>query len=539
MKQTTRLALRICLIFLVSILLLTACSPKPTHVTLPSTDGESNTTPNAGENPNENTPQVPTYEMPEIEDLSRDGEPYIYRAYVRSNYDSSNTMEDGNPAFYCEDFWIPMLGEMPDALEYAIYSRNREIEEAYNVKIKQVPQDGNMVAELRTFYQNGDGYDLTIILAKSAAQAATQNLLRDLNSMEHIDLTHDAFDQNSIRELSMGGKLYYLSGDMNISTMDCAASTMVNFTLYEDLTESIVEAFEGDTTWVDIYNIVMEKRWTMENMLKIVELATVDVDETDGELGSAAGDRLGYCQYATDTLSLFYGAGGRLTDMTDEGYPDFVIQNAQNQNIFDFLFANFNKYNSNLGIPYGWSNLVNSNFIDKGNTLFVGMGFWTARKILYMKETFPYGFLPSPLYEEGDDYHSLIFFYNTVHLWAVPSLVNDDYRSQVMLQVMAAYSNVERPGSTMDAYYTRTLYFSIAGPSKGSREVMSIIKDSMVYDIAVLYDWGGWVTALQTLGEKTYNEYATLINQLHMTAYPAMEKTIESFKNPSELEKTY
>ena len=539
MKQASQLALRICLFFLVSILMLTACSPKPPQSTLAPTDDENQETTTIGNGSDHIPSDTPAYEMPDIEDLSYDGKPYIYRAYVRSNYDSSNTMEDGNPAFYCEDFWVPMLGEMPDALEYATYARNREIEEAYNVKIKQISQSGNMLAELRTFYQNGDGYDLTIILAKSAAQAATQNLLRDLNSMEHIDLTHDAFDQNSIRELSMGGKLYYLSGDMNISTMDCAASTMVNFTLYEDLTESIVEAFEGDTTWVDIYNIVKEKRWTMENMLKIVELATVDVDETDGELGSAPGDRLGYCQYATDTLSLFYGAGGRLTDMTDAGYPDFVIQNPQNQDVFDYLFANFNKHNSNLGIPYGWSGLVNSNFIDKGNTLFVGMGFWTARKVLYMKETFPYGFLPSPLYEEGEDYHSLIYFYNTVHLWAVPNLVNDDYRSQIMLQVMAAYSNVERPGSTMDAYYTRTLYFSIAGPSKGSRDVMSIIKDSMVYDIAVLYDWGGWVAALQTLGEKTYNEYATLVSQLHTTAYPAMEKTIEAFKNPSGLEGDY
>ena len=533
MKSNAQLALRICLLLLVCVMLLTACKPNtPSQSNVGNSTQTSQNNEMQGNNP---LPKDPNYILPDTEDLSIDGTPYTYRAYVRSSYDSPNTMEDGNPAFYCEDFWVPMLSDTPDALEYAVYSRNREIEESYNVKIKQVPQTGNMVAELRAFYQNGDGYDLTIITARPAAQAATENLLKDIRSMPHVDLSHEAYDQNSSRELSMGGKLYYLSGDMNISTMDCASSTMVNLSLYEDLTEAIVELFDNDTAWADIYNIVTTKKWTMENMLKIVEIATVDADTTDGALGNSPEDRIGYCQYATDTLSFFYGAGGRITDMSDTGYPEFVIQNQNNQNIFDYLFANFNKHNTNLGIPYGWSSLVNSNFIDKGNTLFVGMGFWTARKILYMKETFPYGFLPTPLYEEGDDYHSFVYFYNTVHLWAIPNLVNDDYRAQVMLQVLAAYSNVEKSGSTMDAYYTRTLYFSISGPSEGSREIMSIIKDSIVYDIAILYDWGGWVTALQTLGEKTYNEYASLVDQLHSTAEPALEATIDAFKNPEKL----
>ena len=534
MKQTTPFALRMLLCLLVGMFLFSSCKQNP------STQNNPNNNPD-GNDQQEEIVTVPDeklpYELPAQEDLSLDGEPYLYRAYVRSNYDSKNTMEDGNPAFYCEDFWVGVATGASDALEYAVYARNSQIESTYNVQIRQVPQNGNMVGELLSFYQNGDQFDLTIILAKSAAQAATQNLLRDINSMQYVDLTHEAFDQNSIRELSMGGKLYYLSGDMNISTMDCASSTMVNLSLYEDLTETIVEAFGNDTAWEDIYNIVKAKKWTMDNMLKIAELATIDADSTDGALGNSSEDRIGYCQYATSTLNYFYGAGGRVTDMTDEGYPQFVIQESQNQDVFDYLYKHFNKYQTNLNIPYGWSGVVNGNFIEKGNTLFAEMGFWSTRKYLYMQDTFPYGFLPNPLYQEGDEYHSLVFFYNTVHLWAVPTLVNDDYRSQMMLQILAAYSNVNKPGSTMDAYYMRTLYFVISGPSAGSREVMSLIKDSMVYDIAILYDWGGWVTALQTLGEKTFNEHASLVSQLQTTAIPAMEETIEAFKNPSGLPK--
>lgn len=536
MKKTTRLPLRLCLILLSCILLFTACNSSKTNSNDVSNNTPNNTTAKEDNNGDETTPEEELpYELPAKEDLSMDGTPYIYRAYVRSSYDSPNPMEDGNPAFYCEDFWVGVETGASDAIEAAVYARNREIEETYNVKIVQIPQNNNMVTELTSFYQSNDRYDLTIILAKSAAQAATKNLLKDINSLNHVDLTHEAFDQNSVRELSIGGKLYYLSGDMNISTLDCAGSTMVNLSLYEDLKEAIIEAFGNDTAWGDIYNIVKAKKWTMDNMLKIAELATVDADTSDGELGQSSQDRIGYCQYATSTLSYFYGAGGRLTDMTDEGYPSFVIQEQKNQDIFDYLYKNFNKYQTNLNIPYGWSGVVNGNFIEKGNTLFAEMGFWSTRKILYMHDSFPYGFLPNPLYQEGDDYHSLIFFFNTVHLWAIPSLVNDDYRSQVMLQIMAAYSNVNKPGSTMDAYYFRTLYFTISGHNSNSREVMSLIKDSMVYDIAVLYDWGGWVTALQTLGEKTFNQYASLVDGLPKDSIPALQATIDAFKNPTDV----
>ena len=528
MKRTTRLTALTCLVLLVSICILTACGSK-------NTNGIGNVNQTTSSNYIGNvSPDGTDYNLPAKEDLSVNGDPYVYRAYVRSNYDSKNTMEDGNPAFYCEDFWVGITNDASDALEYAVYSRNHEIEETYNVKIKQVPQSGNMVAELRSFYQNGDQYDLTIILAKSAAQAATQNLLKDLKSLQHVDLTHDAFDQNSIRELSMGGKLYYLSGDMNISTMDCCSATMVNLSLYEDLTETIVEAFGGNLLWEDIYNVVKAKQWTMDNMLKIAEIATIDANTEDGALGNNSEDRIGYCQYATSTLYYFYAAGGRLTDMTEEGYPEFTVQKPANQDIFDYLYQKFNKHQTNLKIPYGWSGVINSNFIEKGNTLFAEMGFWGARKNLYMQETFPYGFLPNPLYEAGEDYHSLIYFYNTVHLWAIPSLANNDYRSQKMLQIMAAYSNVEKPGSTMDAYYLRTLYFVISGPSSGSREVMNMIKDSMVYDIAVLYNWGDWAKALERLGEQTYNEYASLISQIENKAKPQMQATIDAFRNPSD-----
>ena len=88
----------------------------------------------------------------------------------------------------------------------------------------------------------------------------------------------------------------------------------------------------------------------------------------------------------------------------------------------------------------------------------------------------------------------------------------------------------------MDAYYTRTLYFSIA-PNPDARRVMDILKNSTVYDIALLYDWGGWASELSELWwKRSTNNYGSLVSLIPTNAQPKLEETIEQFKNPGYLE---
>ena len=482
-------------------------------------------------NSTEITPDSNLPVMPDKVDLGG----YTYKAYVHSNQPQSDTA-DGNYAFFCEDFWIDSTkGEPEDALSYAVYMRNKEIENDYNVKIRQVEQSANtnMAKELTTFYQSGDRFDLTVILAKAAAVAATQNLLTELKGLSGLDLSHEAYDQNSIKELSVAGKLYYLSGDMNISTLDNVAPTVVNIERYEKFSEGIIEHF-GDNLYADVYNLVTEGLWTMDTMLQIAEIASADAGQ-DGVLGDSDQDDVGYFQYNGTAVYYFYGAGGRLTQINEEGSPEFVIQNAKNQELFDYIFDKFHPTERNIKYPNGFSGPRKTNFITQKTTLFTDMTLWDVRKDLYVNGGFEYGLLPTPVYEEGDDYNAVVYFYNTVHLWAIPSLCTDLEKAQLMMNVMAAYSNIKKEGSTMEGYYTRTLYFTVA-PNQSARKVMDIIKGSTVYDIALLYDWGGWASELSELWHRrNTNNYGTLVSIMNMSAIPQLEETIELFKNPGTI----
>ena len=480
--------------------------------------------------------------MPEKIDMQG----YTYKAYVRdfagTDPDAHNAqVQNGNNDYRCIDFWVDEANSETDFISYAVYNRNQQIESDYNCKIRQVSSNGSQLEFLVSALQNGTGYDLTIMTAKPAAQAATQNLLQNLKGADYMDLSKPSFDQNSINSLSVGDKLYFLSGDMNISTMDVAGVTLVNMDFYEDIAERIVnELYGGDQMYNNIYDVVAAKKWTMDTMLRIAKLANVDIDRTDGELhvlpngivGNVevdnkynGGDTVGYHQYLYSALWYFYGSGGRITDKNEDGEFQFVIQSNANADLYDYIFDKFNrKVGVNTWIPHESSNILNMNFLT-GYVLFADSSLFNIRNEIFPRAEFEYGILPLPTYEEGMDYQSVVYFNNWAHLWAIPQMVGNQENAERMMEIMAVYSSLE--GSTMDAYYERTIYL-MAGRENGSREVLDTLRTSLVYDMALLYpSWGRIEDKLVQIPNRETQEYADIIHHisdLEISMYDTIEQ---------------
>jgi hypothetical protein len=521
MKRLIRV-MALLLAMLLAVACLAACGGGGTNETTSNDDEAGTQQPGNNENPDG---------LPPIVDM-RDqyGAEYVYRAYVRIHGGDSvdEQVQNGNNLYKCVDFWVEDVDKNNvDVLSYAVYTRNQKIQENYHCRIVQVDSNGNMYQQLNMAYENDEKYDLTIIMARSAAAAATGNLLQDIRSMDYVELDHPSFDQNSVEQLSMGGKLYYLSGDMNISTMEVCGTTVVNMKLYNSLSETIVEEMGGEEIFADLYQVVKDKYWTMDTLLSIAEIANVDQNKADGELDAAKGDTVGYYQYYRSALFYFYGAGGRITTHDEDGYPEFTIQEERSQDLVDYLYKNFNVVSTSW-LPRGYSATREANFLT-GNCLFTDCSLFDVRTVYYSQANFEYGILPTPLYEEGDDYKSVVSFDNWNHLWAIPNKANNNEYAQRMLQILTVYSGLK--DSTMDAYYTRTLYLN-AATNNGSRDVLNIIKGSLVYDIALLYDWGEYEDFLVDLSAASHNQYSSKIANLDEYVVPKLDATIEQFKNP-------
>ena len=511
MKILTKIA-----ILLLALLMIVPCLAACGNTGASDTTTADDNGENPGATPEDTTKRDPDYIEPI--DLSVDGQDYVYNAYVRSK-------AVPNGSFYCEDFWVAETSE--DALSFAVYSRNQTIQETFHCRIVQTDaENADMYAELKDFYSNGEKYDLTIILAGNAASAATANLLKDIQSMEYVDLTHHAFDQNSIKDLSMGGKTYYLSGDMNISTMDTTASTIVNLELYRDYAEQLVDAF-GDEVFGNPYKIVTEKYWTMDTMLTIAEIANVDINKADGALNPEVGDTVGYYEYYYTPTYYFYSTGARITRTDEDGYLEFAIDDDYAQEVYEYLYKNFN-LTLNPWIPKQSSTRMP--YIKTGKVLFVDFILWDVRKSYYTGEYYEYGILPTPMFdEEQEKYYSTVCFDgNTTHLWAIPQMCNDETKAGRLFQIMAVYSG--KKDSTMDAYYQKTMYMTVA-TDMGSRECMDIIKNNMVYDIAQLYNWGGFFKMIGDIDTVNSNQYPSKIGNIDV-AEEEMNLTLEKFKNP-------
>ena len=282
----------------------------------------------------------------------------------------------------------------------------------------------------------------------------------------------------------------------------------------------------------------------METLLTIAELANVDVDTSDGELHVLpngvvnqqevnnkykGGDTVGYHQYLYSALWYFYGSGGRITEKNDDGLPEFVIQGNVGQTLYDYIFDKFNRKINATWIPHESSNILNMNFLT-GEVLFADCSLFNIRTEIYPQAQFEYGILPVPVYEEGTPYRSLVYFNNWAHLWAIPNMVGNLEYAERMMQVMAVYSSL--PESTMSAYYDRTIYL-LAAADNGSREVMNIIRTSMVYDLALLYpSWGGIEEKLYQIPNRDASEFTDITSSINRIE-GEMQSTIDILLNPN------
>ena len=487
--------------------------------------------------PTEGSGEVPTYtdpvgsgdtaqkpddsDAPKEEGIDKyaDLDGYVYKAYVRSK----NTP---NGSFACEDFWVKEASS--DPLSYAVYQRNADIEDEYNCKIKQYDSESaSQYEEMKRFHENGEKYELAIVLSKDVAVCATNALLLDIYTLDNIRLENATYDHNSVDQFTMGGCLYYFSGDMNISPLDCASVTVFNRDLFK--TRDFAAAC-GKEEYADLYKMVDAGTWTVDAMLEMATVIQSYNGVAGGVLDAREGDTVGYFQYRASAPYYFYGCGARLSTL-DGGYPEISYNSDTAEEVFNYLFEKMNTV-QNPHMPCGMSS-ERTAYYATGQTLFTDLLLWDVRGIFY-KNNYVYGILPIPKYSaEQERYFDVVWWdLGTAHLWAVPSAINDKDYASFLLNVIAVYS--ARPDNTMDAYYTKTLSLAVAQDA-GSRATLKIVRDSLTYDICILYDWGGFIeTTLNHIWDAEQNQYGDKITDAQLdVAEEEMEKTLESFKDHS------
>jgi len=158
----------------------------------------------------------------------------------------------------------------------AIFDRNSRVEDMFKCTITNVKElaaswgNGPGFKRMRDDYVAGESsYDICAVGTFDAPQVALNGYAYDLNEMPYIDLTRGWWDQQANKDLCVGGKMYYTTGD--ISVVDNLATHCILFS------KSIAE--EKQIT--DIYELVENKKWTYDKFEEYVRMVSNNLNGDD------------------------------------------------------------------------------------------------------------------------------------------------------------------------------------------------------------------------------------------------------------------
>ena len=378
-----------------------------------------------------------------------------------------------------EDYDIEeMNGEV---LNDAIYNRNLKIEETYSLKLEGVKSaDRGIESFVNKIIKAGmDEYDAIAPRLMNAATFAAKGY--GINMYETA-LTLDApwWDQNILKDTSIGGAAYFISGDIFIKHYDGIALLMFNKKM---LTELGLET---------PYNFVNNNQWTMDKFNELVKGVYFDIDQ-DGKHNRY--DRYGFVTQLDYLTSFINASGEKLVSKDADDLPVFTGNGEKISAILDkmnevYLDETYCMHRNAYDKEGGGGQAVQFWVFPEGRGLF----YWAFPRYMDlglrdMEDDF--GIVPIPKWDSSQSR-----YYATVNNWhsytyMLPVTVGDVERNSIILDAMA----YEGRKLIKPAYYEVCLQRKYTRDEESS-EMLDIIFSSTVYDICTVYAIGGYTDAL-------------------------------------------
>lgn len=409
--------------------------------------------------------------------------------------------------------------ENGDVLNDAVYQRNMMVTDKVNAVISLKDMETTQVpTTVRRMVSAGDdAYDLVYVRTYEVASMLTEGVFIDFNELEYCDLTMPWWDQNSVNDLSVGGKSYLAASDINVIDKDATASVVFSKKCAEE------------NSIPDLYYLVNNGSWTIDALWQYAKVAAYDVNG-DGKMGMD--DTWGFIAGRDVPTAFFNGAGSRFASKDENDLPVFTFESDYNYAVTELIIELMNDdtcfYNHHTGT--GSAGITDDNeyqdMFENGHGLF----FWTrldAVSSMRASDT-DFGILPTPKYQETqDEYYSLVSIH-TNGLMSVPVSASDLERTSVILEAMAFYSS----STVQPAYYETALKGKYIRDEESSA-MLDIIIGNRVFDIGIFFQFGGFATTYETIDSYTSGA-ASLYASKEAKIQTDIEKIVEQVSALSE-----
>ena len=437
----------------------------------------------------EETEEVPAYSTVEKKDFDRE-----FVILTRSD-----TLEQ----FYIEE----LSGDLLDDL---IYERNAVVSGDFGVEFVYYDMAYQTVNDTMRLQATSDldDYDLYTGHKYSFTSCAQNNYCFNLQDIVSMDLSGEWWDQACLENLTVEGKTYVITGDIDSASMLMSACFVFNKKMMTNLGKSVDELNE----------LTNNGGWTLDVMYEYGKDVTFDLNG-DGKIEYTS-DRFNLTSWMMDVpFSLYYGANGNFVTIVD-GTPELTYTDEQVTNIYEKIFKVIIEQEAYFVVDHSQYATTYDVFTE-GRALFCDMCLSKITTFLSEMDD-PYGILPVPKYDTNQKEY-LSFVNGATPFVMVAKTEEDPEFVGTILEAMATY-NYDKV--TPQLFEVSTKLQAAQDPE--SAAMVDYIVRNRIFDLGYFADWGITNVVLNNL--KTGNSaIASALTKEGKAAKTKLKRMLASF----------
>ncbi len=478
---------------------LTACSD--------STDGGTTNDTTAADGAETTTEAV-------VSEYTKPSSNYEGAEFTIASYDYEDQPGYWKASLYCEAYAETQDG---DVINDSVYERNRTVEEELGVSIKLFPMStlGSGVNELAKFVLAADPVCDIALMNGSGLKTmfgVKGEYLTDIREIEGLDLTHSWWDQKSVEEFDILGRLYAVTGDISLWSKYAPIVYFFNKQMVEDYNLG------------DMYQMVRDGKWTLDQLAKFCADVSSDLDG-DGTMTQT--DAYGMCHQLSLLTDMLLSCDIRLTTKDDEGISRLSVNNERTIEAVEKIVPLLN--NDQITVSTSKFTGYNNTFMDlhlvmfKENRVLFNQNQLLITMNMRDMET-DFGIIPAPkLNEAQNEYVAMHSPWWSTYL-IVPITNTNLKMTGEVCEAMGYYGQQIVAPAYMDVtVLNKTLR------DTESEEMINLVLDNIQYDLGRFFDWGGISGVISGLSTKNTTNFASAWAANEEKIQAAIDATFEGW----------
>jgi hypothetical protein len=473
---------------------------------------------------NNGTTELRNNEDSSVDDVEQEENPAGKDELPPQNFNGKEFVILVNPDPAFRHFYDICVEEMNgELINDAVYKRNLEVEERFNVKIVD-RQTNNLLNDVRTSVAGGAvDYSATWAIIRDYGSLSQQNMFLDLNNVPNIDLEKIYWDQNVVRDFTISNKLYGIMGDISTSVSVFTHLLAFNKTIAQDHSINVA----------DIYKSVHDGTWTLDKLYVISKDVYRDLDG-DGTRNYA--DMYGFGVSPAIVNAAFSASGEKLVTRDESG--ELILTELTSRieavysKILDIIYDQDATIATwNIGDIGGVmrSSAYEYVYYDKfiNNTvLFTDIDVGIVMDYRHLMDS-DFGVVPLPKFEETQPNYS-VYAYPFYPMLTIPSSYAGDnealnFAGTVMEGLASASYRILTPAFYDTAFSTKFTR------DEESIEMLDIVLRSRIYDWMNIYNFGGIDGQIWSQVERGNLNIASLFERFRDRAENDIDKLMEAY----------